>query len=96
MLRRYEFAVGVAGGIEFVGALFQLQVEIAYLLFECGDPLVELVDVGGRADTGLAPGRLGERRMNSARGLLQIAEPSMINTIFGTQCVDESRCATTR
>ena len=60
MRRGHEFAVGGAGGVKILGAFLELQPDVDDVLFEGDDALVELVDVGGRAETGLPPGLLSE------------------------------------
>ena len=57
----HEFAVGGAGGVEVLGAFLEVQADVDDVLFEGDDALVELVDVGGCAETRLAPGLLAER-----------------------------------
>ena len=57
----HEFAVCGAGGGEVLVAFFELQSQVDDLLFECHDPLCELIDVGRRAEPGLAPGVLAEK-----------------------------------
>ncbi|HEX6656022.1 MAG TPA: DNA methyltransferase, partial [Candidatus Limnocylindria bacterium] len=56
----YQLAVGGAGGGQFVGAFGELESHVDGLLFEGGDALVELVDVGRGAEPGLLPGLLAE------------------------------------
>ncbi len=51
----HELAVGGAGGGEFFAAFFELQPQIDDLLFQVGDLLVEGVDVGWGAESGLVP-----------------------------------------
>ena len=56
----HEFAVGGAGGGEVLVAFGELQAQVDGLLFEVGDLLLELVDVGRGAEPGLAPGLLAD------------------------------------
>src|SRR5450756_1749028 len=56
----HEFPVGGAGGGEVVVAFFELQPQVGDLLFQAGDLLAEGVDVGGCAESGLAPGLVAE------------------------------------
>ena len=53
-------AVRAPGGGEFVALFLELQAQVDGLLFEVDDLLVEGVDVGGRAESGFAPGLLAE------------------------------------
>ena len=57
----HEFAVSSPGGGEFLVAFFQLEPQVGDLLLEVGDLVAEGVDVGGRAEPGVAPGLLAER-----------------------------------
>ena len=57
----HEFAVGSPGGGESLVAFFQLEPQVGDLLLEVGDLVAEGVDVGGRAEPGVAPGLLAER-----------------------------------
>ena len=56
----HEFAVGGAGGGEVLLAFFELQPGVNDLLFERHDALLKLVDVGGCAESGCAPGLFAE------------------------------------
>jgi hypothetical protein len=47
----HELAVGGAGGIEVLAAVFELEAQVGRVLFEMGDFLVERVDVGGGAES---------------------------------------------
>jgi hypothetical protein len=47
----------LAGGGEFVATLLELRAQVRDSLFQVDDALFERVDVVGRAETGLAPGR---------------------------------------
>src|SRR6266568_1534256 len=51
----HELAVGSAGGGEFFAAFFELPPQIGNLLFQVVDLVVEGVDVGWGAESGLAP-----------------------------------------
>lgn len=57
----HEFAVGGAGGGEFLVAFLELQPQVDDLLFEEGYLLFELLDVLGRAEPRLAPGLFAEQ-----------------------------------
>ena len=57
----HQFAVGGAGGGEVLVAFFELQPEVDDLLFEVDDALLKLVDVGGGAESGCAPGLFAEQ-----------------------------------
>jgi hypothetical protein len=57
----HQVAVRGPRGCEFVAALFELQAQVGGLLFEVGDFLAEGVDIGGRAEPGLAPCLFAER-----------------------------------
>ena len=56
----HELAVGGPGGGEFFALFLELQAQVDGLLFEVDDLLVQGVDVGGRAESGFAPGLLAE------------------------------------
>jgi hypothetical protein len=56
----HQFAVGGAGGGEVLVAFLDLQTQVGHVLFEVCDLLVEGVDVGWRAEPGLAPDLLAE------------------------------------
>lgn len=56
----HELAVGSAGGGEVVVAYLGLQFQVDRLLFEGGDPGLELLAVIGAADAHLAPDLLAE------------------------------------
>ena len=57
----HELAVGVPCRGEVLVAFFELQAQVNGLLLEVGDLLGEGIDVGGRAESGFAPGLLAER-----------------------------------
>ncbi|MFD1538731.1 hypothetical protein [Nonomuraea guangzhouensis] len=57
----HEFTVGGASGDEVVVAFFELEAQFYGLLLQMSDLLVEGVDVGGRAEPGLAPDMLAEQ-----------------------------------
>ena len=57
---RDEFAVGGARGGEVLVAFGELEAQLDYLLLAVVDLLVEGVDVGGDAESGLAPGLFSE------------------------------------
>ena len=57
----HELAVGGPGGGEVFALFFELEAQVDGLLLQLGDLLVEGVDVGGRAEPGLAPGLFAER-----------------------------------
>jgi len=57
----HELAVGGPGGVEVLVAFLELQPQVDDVLLEVDDPLVELVDVVGCAEPGLAPGLLAEQ-----------------------------------
>jgi hypothetical protein len=48
---RHEFAFGGACGGQFLVTFVQLQPQVDGLLFEEDDALLELLDVGGRAES---------------------------------------------
>ena len=56
----HEFSVGGAGGGEVFVAFVELLSKVEVVLFELADALVECVDVGGGAESGLAPGVFAE------------------------------------
>jgi hypothetical protein len=56
----HQFTVGGAGGGEVLVAFLDLHAQVGYLLFEVCDGLVEGVDVGWRAEPGLAPDFVAE------------------------------------
>ena len=56
----HEFPVGGPGRGEVLVAFLELEAQVDGLLFEVGDLLAEGVDVGGDAESGLAPGLLAE------------------------------------
>ena len=56
-----QFSVGGSRGVQFVVAFLKLAAQVDDLLFEVGDPALELVDVGGSAEAGCAPGVLAEQ-----------------------------------
>jgi hypothetical protein len=56
-----EFAVGGARGGEVLVSLVEFEFQVDDLLFEVGDAVRELVDVGRRGEPGLVPGLLAER-----------------------------------
>ena len=68
----HEFAVGGAGGGEFVVAFFELEPQVDGLLFERDDLLLELVDVVGGAEAGLAPGLFAEQ---FGEALFELVDP---------------------
>lgn len=51
----HELAVGRTGGGEVVVTVVELELQVDHLLFEGGDPGLELLGVVGAADAGLAP-----------------------------------------
>lgn len=51
----HELAVGGAGGGKVVVAVLELEFQVDDLLFEGGDPGLELFGVVGASDAGLAP-----------------------------------------
>jgi hypothetical protein len=57
----HELTVGGPGCGELVVAFSEMEPQVGGLLFERDDTGVEVVDVGGRAEPGLAPGPLAER-----------------------------------
>ena len=57
----HELTVGSPGSGEIVIAFFQLQPQAGDLLLEVRDLLVESVDIGWGAESGLAPGMVTER-----------------------------------
>jgi len=57
----HELAVGGAGSGEVVVAFLEFQLQVDRLLFEGGDPGLELLGVVGGADAHLAPDLLAER-----------------------------------
>jgi hypothetical protein len=56
-----ELTVRGACGVEILCAFLEFQADVDDMLFEGDDALVELVDVCGRTESGLAPGLLTER-----------------------------------
>ena len=54
----HELAVGGARGGEVLAPFVELQAQFDGLLFQVVDLLVERVDVGGSAESGLVPGLL--------------------------------------
>ena len=56
----HEFAVGGAGGGEVLVAFFEVKAGVNDLLLERCDALLKLVDVGGGAESGCAPGLFAE------------------------------------
>jgi hypothetical protein len=56
----HELAVGGPGGGEIFALFLELQAQVDGLLFQVGDLLVEGVDVGGRTESGFAPGLLAK------------------------------------
>src|SRR6266568_7744183 len=56
----HELAVGGPGGGEIFVLFLELQTQVDGLLFQVDDLLVEGVDVGGRTESGFAPGLLAE------------------------------------
>jgi hypothetical protein len=54
----HEFAVGGAGGGKVLVAFLELETLVDDVLFKGDDPLFELLDVVGCAESGLAPGLL--------------------------------------
>src|ERR1039457_4821589 len=57
----HEVTVGGAGSGEVIIAFFELQPQVSDLLLEARDLLVESVDIGWGAESGLAPGMVTER-----------------------------------
>ena len=57
----HELTVGVPCRGEVLVAFVELQAQVDGLLLEMGDLLGEGIDVGGRAESGFAPGLLAER-----------------------------------
>ena len=53
-------AVGRASGGEVVVAVLELELQVDDLLFEGGDPVLELFGAVGSADAGLAPDLLAQ------------------------------------
>jgi hypothetical protein len=51
----HQFAVGRAAGGEVLVAFLDVQTQVGHLLFDVCDLLVEGIDVGWRAEPGLAP-----------------------------------------
>ena len=68
----HEFAVGGAGGEEFLVAFLELQAQVDDVLFEMGDLLFQLVDVVGCAEPGLAPGLFSEEFGQAGLELLDL------------------------
>ena len=56
----HEIAIGGPGGGEIFALFPELQSQVDGLLFQVDDLLVEGVDVGGRTESGFAPGLLTE------------------------------------
>ena len=50
----HEFAVGGAGGLQLPVAVLQLKFQVCGLLLQVRDLVLEVVDVGGLAEPGLA------------------------------------------
>ena len=72
----YELAVGGPGGGKVFALLLELQAQVDGLLFQVDDLLVEGVDVGGRAESGFAPGVLAKSFRKTFLKLLDsAAEP---------------------
>ncbi|MEH0575758.1 hypothetical protein QBA54_14975 [Streptomyces sp. B21-108] len=51
-----QLSVGGPPGLQLLGAIFELALEFHHPLFEGGDLPLEVVDVGGRPEAGVAPG----------------------------------------
>ena len=87
----HEFAVGSPGGGEFLVAFFQLEPQVGDLLLEVGDVVAEGVDVGGRAEPGVAPGLLAEHLGQAVFELLDTGiEPD--RPLVGGEQVSLQRC----
>ena len=87
----HEFAVGSPGGGEFLVAFFQLEPQVGDLLLEVGDLVAEGVDVGGRAEPGVAPGLLAEHLGQAVFELLDTGiEPG--RPLVGGEQVGLQRC----
>jgi hypothetical protein len=56
-----QFPVGCSCGIEILAAFLTLTGEVDDLLFDVGDAVLELIDVAGYAEAGLAPGLLTQQ-----------------------------------
>jgi hypothetical protein len=87
----HELAVGGPCRGEVFAAFGELEFEVGSLLLEVGDLVVEGVDVGWRAEPGLAPGLLAERLGQAALQLLDAgAEPALHDAIrlVGCQAMD--------
>ena len=52
----HKFPARVAGGAEVILTRGELSRDVAELLFQARDPLLECVDVGRRAETAFSPG----------------------------------------
>ena len=66
----HELPVGEPGGVEFVGALAELDANVSHLGREGGDPSVELVDILGCTEPGGLPGLLAHEFGEAAFKLL--------------------------
>lgn len=67
-----QFSVGGPCGFQFVGPLVELALDVGEILLQHRDALLELVDVGWRAQPGLGPDGLAE---GLGEALLQLPDP---------------------
>jgi len=88
----HEVAVGGAGGGEVFVAFLELQAQVGHLLFEVGDFLVEGVDVGGSAESGLSPGLFAE---GFGEAFLQLLD-SVLSRMLRSWALSKSACRETR
>jgi len=86
----HEFAVRGLGGVEILGAFGELQAQVSGLLFEVDDALLELVDVGGRAEPGGPPGGVSEE---FGQAFLELVDADGLpgGAVLGGQQVDAPR-----